>query len=174
VVAFGAALVVMADAELAPQEHPQLEAIVQGRDAVALGYGDPVVARERLAADVDATVLAAGGRVLLDAYQGAAIAAQVPKDHADRLVMSFDRRFETALADPHRHAIDYVLLPDPASWPQDAVNRARPRLWSGREPGFRLVRAYDAGPAYRLPENWRLFAVERGVRVLPPEAGGPR
>jgi hypothetical protein len=112
--------------------------------------------------------------MLLDSYQGAAVAAQVRPEHADRLVMTFDRRFEAALADPAGSGVTTVLVPDPASWPQDAVNRARPRLWSGREPGFRLVTRFDAGPAYLLPENWRLFAVQRGARVLPTLDGGSR
>ena len=65
-----------------------------------------------------------------------------------------------------------MVLPDPATWPQDAVNRARPRLWAGHEPGFRLVKAFDAGPAFDLPETWRLFAVETDARVLPNGSGG--
>jgi hypothetical protein len=70
-----------------------------------------------------------------------------------------------------RHRISYLLLPDPAWWPQDAIYRARPRLWAGREPGFKLVKAFAAGPTFDLPENWRLFAVERRARVLPNGSG---
>ena len=137
VLAIPACLVVMAKPRLGVQEYPELKALVQGGDALQMGYGDPVVTRAKLAAYLDTRVIAADRRVLLDAYQGAALAAQVRPAHAKTLLMSFDRRFEAALADPFRHRISYVLLPDPAAWPQDAVNRARPRLWAGREPGFR-------------------------------------
>ena len=59
-----------------------------------------------------------------------------------------------------------MLFPDPAAWPQDAIDRARPRLWTGRETGFRLVKRFDPGSISRLPESWRLYAVGPGVRVL--------
>jgi hypothetical protein len=174
VLAVPAALAVMTDPDLAPQEYPELKALADGRDALALGYGDPVVTRARLADYLDDAVLARGDRVLLDSYQGAAVAAQVRQRHAGQLTMTFDRRFAGALADPRRNGIRYVLMPDPKAWPQDALNRARPRLWAGAEPGFRLVKAFEAGPAFHLPENWRLFAVERGARVLSTPDGGPR
>jgi len=170
VVAIPVSLWAMSTPRLGVQEYPELKALVTGKDALALGYGDPVVTRARLAAYLDDHVLARGQRVLLDAYQGAAIAVQT---HAsDRLIMSFDRRFQAALADPVRNHIHFVLLPDPAFWPQDAVNRLRPRLWAGKEPGFRLVRAFPAGPGFDLPESWRLYAVGNGVRVLPKPNGG--
>jgi hypothetical protein len=172
VLAVPACLAVMADPRLGTQEYPELKALVQGRDALELGYGDPVITRARLASDLEARVLSRDQRLLLDSYQGAAIAAQLRPEHARLLVMTFDRRFRAALADPVRHRIAYVLMPDPASWPQDIVNRTRPRLWAGNEPGFVLARAFDAGPATQLPENWHLYAVRPGARVLPTASGG--
>lgn len=86
--------------------------------------------------------------------------------------MTFDRRFREALADPDTHQVSYVLVPDPAVWPQDAITRARPRLWGGHEPGFVLAEAFDPGPKFNLPESWRLFAVRPGFRVLPNATGG--
>jgi hypothetical protein len=170
VVTIPVSLWAMSNPRLGVQEYPELKALIQGADALELGYGDPVVTRARLAAYLDERVLSGDKRVLLDAYQGAAIAVQTR--HSDRLIMSFDRRFGAALADPARNRIDYVLLPDPAFWPQDAVNRLRPRLWEGKEPGFRLVRTFEAGPAFALPESWRLYAVRDGVRVLSRPNGG--
>jgi hypothetical protein len=172
VLAIPACLLVMGNPRLGVQEYPELKAVVQGRDALEMGYGDPVVTRAKLAAYLDTRVVGQDHRLLLDAYQGAALAAQVRPAHAKKLLMSFDRRFEAALADPVRHRVDYMVLPDPATWPQDAVNRARPRLWGGHEPGFRLVKAFDAGPTFDLPETWRLFAVENHARVLPNGSGG--
>jgi hypothetical protein len=171
VLAIPVALLVMANPRLGVQEYPELHALVDGRDALELGYGDPVITRAKLSRYLDGHVLADRHRLLLDAYQGAAVAAQVRPAHAKQLVMSFDRRFQAALRDPVRHRISYLLLPDPAWWPQDAIYRARPRLWAGREPGFKLVKAFAAGPEYDLPENWRLFAVERRARVLPNGSG---
>jgi hypothetical protein len=174
VLAFPAALLVMGNPRLGVQEYPELKALVTGRDALALGFGDPVVTRTKLARYVDARVVAKDRRLLLDAYQGAALAAQIRPAHAKRLLMSFDRRFDAALADPVRHHVGYVLLPDPKVWPQDAVNRARPRLWGGHEPGFRLAKSFPAGPGFDLPENWRLYAVTDRARVLTTPTGDVR
>ncbi|WP_028061420.1 hypothetical protein [Candidatus Solirubrobacter pratensis] len=172
IVAAPACVWVMVNPALGTQERPELKALVEGRDALEMGYGDPVVARARLAHYLDTRILSKNGRVLLDSYQGAALAAQVNPSHARLLVMTFDRRFRAALADPNRQRISYVLLPDPRNWPQDALNRSRPRLWAGQEPGFQLAKEFDPGPEFRLPESWRLYAVRQGVRVLPSGAGG--
>lgn len=171
IVAVPACLWVMANPRLGIQEYPELNGLVRDRNALQLGYGDPMATRTSLAHYLDAHVLPSHRRVLLDAYQGAAVAVQVRPEHAPYLLMTFDHRFRRALADPRRYGISYVLLPDPAVWPQDAINRARPRLWAGREPGLTLVRQFDAGSASR-PENWRLYAVGAGVRVLSTPNGG--
>jgi hypothetical protein len=162
----------MLDPTLGAQERPGLMSVAAGLSAQDLGYVDPVVTRAALARYVDANVLARHKRLLLDSFQGAAIATQIPNARAGLLIMTFDRRFHQALADPDRHQISYVLVPDPSVWPQDAVTHARPRIWSGREPGFALVKRFDPGPRNRLPEAWRLFAVRPGFRVLPSAAGG--
>jgi hypothetical protein len=138
----------------------------------AAGYGDPVVTRARLADYLADRVVSPERHVLLDAYQGAAVAAQLPAAKSRFLVMTFDRRFRAALADPVHHNVSYILVPDPATWPQDIVNRTRPRLWAGKEPGFALVKTFEAGSATRLPEDWRLFAVQPDARVLATTSGG--
>jgi hypothetical protein len=171
-VAVPASLWVMTNPVLGTQEYPELKALVQGRDAIEMGYGDPVVTRARLAHYLDTKILSKNRRLLLDSYQGAALAAQAKPSHARLLVMTFDRRFRAALADPNRQRISYVLLPNPENWPQDALNRARPRLWAGEEPGFKLARAFDPGSEFHLPESWRLYRVGAGVRVLPSEGTG--
>jgi hypothetical protein len=109
--------------------------------------------------------------VLLDSFQGAAIAAQIAPSYArEQLVMTFDRRFRAALRNPRRNHISHVLLPDPQRWPTDALHVARPNLWSGKEPGFTLIRTVPT--AMDLPEDWRLYAVRPGARVLPAGSGG--
>lgn len=172
VVAAPACLWVMASPALGAQEYPEIKALVTGREALQLGYRDPVIGRTPIAQYLDARVLPSHRRVLLDAYQGAAVAVQVRSDHAQYLLMTFDHRFRAALADPRRYRISYVLVPDPAVWPQDAIDRARPRLWTGREKGFRLVKKFDPSSIPRLPESWRLYAVGPGVRVLSSSFGG--
>ena len=171
ILAVPACLWVMASPRFGTQEYPELKALVQGRDALELGYGDPVITRAPVSSWLDAEVLSRDRRVLLDSYQGAAIAVQVRPEHAHLLVMTFDHRFRAALANPVRYRIAYVLLPDPSVWPQDVVSRTRPRLWAGREPGFGLAATFNPGPATHLPESWRLYAVRPDARVLPSPSG---
>ena len=169
IVAAPACLAAMFAPSLGVQEHRELRAVVHGQENLEAGYYDPVRSRTALARSLDATVLARGERVMLDAFQGAGIAAQVRPDAMRRLlIVTSDRRFKPALSDPARFTIRYVLVPDPKSWPQDAILRARPRLWSGREPGFTLVRRFPA--AGEQPDNWALFRVGPGVPRL--ETGG--
>ena len=172
ILAVPACLWVMANPRLGTQEYPELKALADGRNALELGYGDPVVTRARLADYLADRVVSPERHVLLDAYQGAAVAAQLPAAKSRFLVMTFDRRFRAALADPVHHNVSYILVPDPATWPQDIVNRTRPRLWAGKEPGFALVKTFEAGSATRLPEDWRLFAVQPDARVLATTSGG--
>jgi hypothetical protein len=155
---------------LAIQEYPEYRAVVTGHDARALGYGDPVVTRGPLAAYLERDVLSRGGRVLLDSFQGAAVAVQVSPRDSGKLMMTFDKRFRGALANPDRYRITHVLVPDPDVWPQDAITRARPALWGGHERGFQLVRRFGSGVG--LPEEWRLYRVRPGFKVLPTESEG--
>jgi hypothetical protein len=172
IVASPACMWAMSDRTLGTQESPELITLAVGGNARDRGYGDPVVTRSALARYLEAGVLRRDKRLLLDSFQGAAIATQIPDAEAGLLIMTFDRRFREGLADPDRHQISYVLVPDPAAWPQDAITRARPRMWNGREPGFVLVKRFDPAPSNGLPEAWRLFAVRPGFKVLPIAAGG--
>jgi hypothetical protein len=166
-VAAPAGYAMMSSPRYGVQEYPELRSLATGRDARQLGYGDPVVTRAALARWIDDHVLARHRMLLLDSYQGAAIAAQVRPADQRWLIMTFDRRFRPALARPNGYAISYLLLPSPKVWPQDAINRARPRLWDGREPGFTLEKRFDAGPEFGLPEDWRLYRVGVRARTLP-------
>jgi hypothetical protein len=162
---------IMSNPGLGLQENRELRALTQGADARELGFSDPVEGRAPVAAYLEATVLRKGGIVLLDSFQGAAIAAQIAPSYArEQLVMTFDRRFRAALRNPRRNHISHVLLPDPQRWPTDALHVARPNLWSGKEPGFTLIRTVPT--AMDLPEDWRLYAVRPGARVLPAGSGG--
>jgi Dolichyl-phosphate-mannose-protein mannosyltransferase len=166
-----ACLWIMTNPGLGLQESRELRAVAHGATAQELGFKDPVDGRAPVAAYLEEHALANGATVLLDSFQGAAVAAQVrPRYAHGQLVMTFDRRFDASLADPYANRIDYVLVPDPRRWPQDAILTGRPRLWSGKEPGFTLVRTIHT--AMDLPEDWRLFAVGPGARVLSTQNGG--
>lgn len=148
------------------QEYSELRSVLHpGRDARELGTLDVVSANAPVANWLHAHVLARHRRVLLDSFQGYAVAPQIPPQDQQYLWMSFDHRFGAALADPRRYGISYILLPDPADASTDVINRTRPMLWPGRAPGFTLVKQFGA-------EAWRLYAVRPGVRVLPTPPGG--
>jgi hypothetical protein len=69
--------------------------------------------------------------------------------------MTEDRHFEHAVRDPGRFGIRWVLEPDPAEVPQDAIVRAHPRMWSGADPRFQLVHSFP--PSGHGRTSWRLF-----------------
>jgi hypothetical protein len=170
----------MSDPVFGVQEYAELKALIHGRDksdlapgawARAGGAGDPVATRAGLTDYLERDVLGRHQRVLLDSFQeGPAIGAQVRPGYQRFLIMGFDRRFRPALSRPAQYRIGYFLVPDPEYSPQDAIVRARPRLWAGREPGFRLAKSFS-GPS---GQQWRIYAVGPGVRPLRGELGGAR
>jgi hypothetical protein len=80
---------------------------------------------------------------------------QLRPAHVQQAIVTSDRRFKDAIAHPGSHDVGYFLMPDPAGTPTAAIGRAYPRLWEGRQPGFRLVKTL----ATRL-EKWRIYAVQ--------------
>ena len=58
-------------------------------------------------------------------------------------------------------------MPDPVGTPTAAIGRAYPRLWDGKQPGFRLVKTLST-----QMEKWRIYAVQRSARVSPTPSGG--
>ena len=95
------------------------------------------------------------------------IAVQIRPAYMRQLINTFDRRFKDAIANPGSHDVGYFLMPDPAGTPTAAIGRAYPRLWDGRQPGFRLVKTL-ATPL----EKWRIYAVQPGAKGLPIPSGG--
>jgi hypothetical protein len=71
------------------------------------------------------------------------------------LVITSDRDFEGALADPQAYRVEYLLLP-PDFQGHDALNRAYPDLYRSGTPFTELVRTFDA-PG-RSPD-WKLYRV---------------
>jgi hypothetical protein len=179
VAAIPGSLWLMSHPDLGKQEYPELKALLHGRDASDLppgtwsaagGSGDPVATRARLTRYLEHVALARRQRVLLDSFQeGPAVASQVRPDYQQFLIMGFDRRFRRALSRPGDYGISYFLVPNPQDSSQDALVRARPRLWAGREPGFKLAKALrDPAGA-----EWRIYRVQSGVRPLPAPGNAP-
>lgn len=97
------------------------------------------------------------GSVLIDDFIGFAIV--LASRHPDQFVITSDRDFQTALADPAGSGIHYVLVPPPASalGGLDAINRAYSDLYeSGAGIGV-LVEAFEDRSDYHY--NWRLYSV---------------
>jgi hypothetical protein len=150
-IAFPAALWIMADPRLGPEEHLELEALADGGRS-----GDSVGMRAPVARYLEANVLPTGGRVLPDSVAGgSAIALQLRPAHLRRLVLTSDRRFKLARAQPGSYGVRYFLMPDPVGTPTAAIGRAYPRLWDGEQPGFRLVTTLTT-----QMEQWRIYAVQ--------------
>jgi hypothetical protein len=83
------------------------------------------------------------------------VALQIRPAHVGQLIVTSDRRFKDAIAQPGSHDVGYFLMPDPTGTPNAAIGRAYPRLWDEGLPGFRLVKTLET----RL-EQWRVYAVQ--------------
>jgi hypothetical protein len=155
IVAIGAALSVMSAPLLgAESEDAVLESVVTGKDARDLHYVNYIWRAEPIARFLEGP--AHDGAVAADQMQAYAVVASLPFRDRDRVILTPDRRFSSVVADPGRFGVKYFLVPNPAAFPADAIVRARPRLWSGHEPGFRLVTDFPNDPT---PEQWRVYAV---------------
>ena len=162
-IAFPAGLWIMADPRLGPEEHLEVAALADGGKG-----GDSVGMRAPVARYLETNILPNGGRVLLDSVAGgSAIALQLSPAHLRRLILTADRRFKPALAQPGSYGVRYFLMPDPVGTPTAAIGRAYPRLWDGKQPGFRLVTTLTT-----QMEKWRIYAVQRSAGVPPTPSGG--
>jgi hypothetical protein len=149
-VALPAGLWIMSSSRLGPEEHLELKAVANGGDG-----SDSVGMRAPVARYLDSEILPKGRRVVFDSVAGGSmIAVQIRPAHVGRLILTFDRRFKRAIAHPGSYDVGYFLMPDPVGTPTDAIGRAYPRLWDGRQPGFRLVKTLQT-PL----EKWRIYAV---------------
>jgi hypothetical protein len=163
VAALPAALWIMSDPRLGPEEHLELKAVAHGLDGA-----DSVGMRAPVAKYLEAHILPEGRNVVFDSVAGGSmVAVQIRPAYIRQLINTFDRRFKEAIATPGRHDVGYFLMPDPVGTPTAAIGRAYPRLWDGGQPGFRLVKTL-ATPL----EKWRIYAVQPGARALPTPSGG--
>ena len=157
IVAGGAALWVMSKPVFGPEsESTVVTSVFTGKDAQQLLFENNVLRAKPIARYLERGPFSWGATVVADQVRAFAVASNLPRDDLDRLILTPDRRFDRVVAHPARFGVRYFLVPDPAVFPEDAIVRARPGLWSGHEPGFRLVTAF---PGDKSPERWRLYAV---------------
>jgi hypothetical protein len=159
ILAAGAAVWVMSDPTLAREsENAVLESVLTGKNAEQLPFENSILRAKPIAGYLERGPL---GRehaiVVADQVRAFAVASNLPRSDLDRLLLTPDRRFKSAVADPRRFGVLYFLVPNPKVFPEDAIVRARPRLWGGHEPEFKLVTDFPNDPT---PEQWRLYAVE--------------
>jgi hypothetical protein len=157
IVGAGAAIWVMSSPRLGPEsEHVVLQSIRTGKDAEQLNFQNSILLGRPYARFLERGPFAEGAIVAADQERAFAIASNLPLGDLHRLMLTPDRRFERAILSPREYGVKYLLVPTPAVFPEDAINRARPQLWSGHTPGFRLVTDFPRHPS---KEQWRLYEV---------------
>jgi len=136
------------------EEMPVLRAII-GRPILGAS-ASTTIARE-VAQDLDGRDLA-DGSVLVDSFTGfpVILASRSPR----QFIITSDRDFALALADPVAFGVRYLLVPAPTDGNSlgslDALNRAYPGLWpSGAASGG--LELEFASPGKRV--EWRLYRV---------------
>jgi hypothetical protein len=145
----------MADTRLGRGETAEhIHALVgrSGPDAYEPYSAEQAQGAREIASTLDSMGLDTGS-VLVDAATAFPIIMQVADPRI--LVITSDRDFEGALADPLAYGVDYLLLP-PDFQGHDALNRAYPELYRSGTPFTEFVRTFDA-PG-RSPD-WKLYRV---------------
>lgn len=96
------------------------------------------------------------GSVLIDLFQGFKVTTQ--STHPRTFVVTSDRDFQEALADPVTFRVRYIVVPDPVQGSLDAVNRAYPTLYRDGAGIATLLREFvNAGDW----PTWRVYRVDR-------------
>lgn len=158
VAAFPAVLWAMETPSIGQDEHPVIRALTTGEDASQVGFTNYLEDEAPVARYVEDRVMRRGAVVAVDALQGWPLAAQMdPADLGHLLILTPDRRFQRAVAEPERYHVSYLLVPDPRKYRGDLINQTYPSLWEGRQPGFELVEKFP-----ETMQGWRLYRVEEG------------
>ncbi|WP_409341399.1 hypothetical protein [Paenibacillus sp. MBLB4367] len=95
-------------------------------------------------------------RILTDSFSsfGVIMSSRMPK----QFIMTSDRDFESSLAEPRTHNVDYILLPNPvAVLALDQVNRSYPELYANGADWVSLEREFG--------EYWKLYKVKADPKV---------
>lgn len=98
------------------------------------------------------------GSVLIDLFQGFKITTQAP-DMA-MFVLTSDRDFQEAVADPVTFRIKYIVVPDLVRGGLDAINTAYPSLYQDGAGIAGLVKEFENVSDF---PNWRLYKVNEAA-----------
>ncbi len=144
----------MLTAQTGQEERPVVQAIA-GRATPAATASTAIALK--VAQYLDARSLA-DGSVLVDSFTGfpVILASRAPR----QFLITSDRDFALALANPAAFRVHYLLVPAPADGNSlgtlDALNRAYPGLWPSGAASGALEQEFD-GPGKRA--EWRLYRV---------------
>jgi hypothetical protein len=146
----------MLDPSTGPEESDQLRFPLFGGDA---RVDMPLERRHLDAADEVARYLDAlrlpDGSVLVDVFEGYAIVLR--SERPKQFVITPDRDFAAALADPSIFGVRYILAPYPIGYGLlSSVTRAYPDLYRSGAGIASLVETFDT---HRPFFRWRLYAV---------------
>jgi hypothetical protein len=161
----------MANPDLGQNEYQAVRSVLNGQHALDNGYpryfADVIPVAQRLDA------LDANAKVLADSSNAWTIAGTVqPATLKHKLVLTSDPRFHSALKQPAKSGIDYLLVPDPHSAPQDLLNAQFPGLCEGTANGFVLTDDFaQTGTHWRLYRVVQLTSEVAGVTSVAPEDG---
>jgi hypothetical protein len=136
---------------LAREEAPIVRTLFMGEQWNALGKFEP---EAEIARRLDAMHLREG-TVLVDVAFGFGIV--LASDHPKQFIITTDRDFQQAAADPALFGVKYLLvLPDSGLAANDALNRAHRDLYETGAGIATLVTQFDGRG---LAPNWRLYRV---------------
>jgi hypothetical protein len=154
-------LAAMVTAQTGQEERPVVQAV--------LGRSTPGATSTALAADIarylDGRHLG-DGSVLVDSFTGfpVILASRAPR----QFIITSDRDFALAVANPSAFGVRYLLVPAPADGNSlgslDALNRAFPGLWPSASASGGLEHEF-AGPGKRV--EWRLYRVSAIAPAAP-------
>lgn len=165
-VAFPATAYVMASPRLGEQERGELMALVKGGNSA----DDPVGVRAPVARYLEAHVLGRGRSVVFDPNRAGGdqmVAMQIRAEYANQLILAYNRRFAETVAHPASYDVGYFLMAEPDKGSRVGISRRYPRLWSGEQPGFRLVKTLVTPM-----EKWRIYASAPRARNARDATGG--
>ena len=116
-----------------------------------------------IASEIDHLPDVAPGSIMCDAASCFGVLVNAPRP--DLYVIPADRDFEPLVADPQQFGVRYLLVQNPASGTNDAVQNAHPGLWEDNGKGLATI-VREWGEEDDAQSNWRLYQIAK-PRGLP-------
>jgi hypothetical protein len=143
----------LGDSNLAPEEAPVASALINDKPLAPSGYGPfetgPQIVAQLLKLDND------NGLILCDSLTCYTLNIAAPDPRL--FVVTSDRDFEAAAAQPRTHGVEYFLVPEPQGRAAlDRLNMLYPTLWQN---GARFAKLVGSGPGGGYETNWRLYRI---------------